>query len=37
LSRIDPQFGFDDWAALANPDLFILTLDDGLPKHWSRG
>jgi 2,3-bisphosphoglycerate-dependent phosphoglycerate mutase len=37
LSGIDEGFGFDDWAALANPDLFILTLDDGLPKHWARG
>jgi 2,3-bisphosphoglycerate-dependent phosphoglycerate mutase len=37
LSRIDPQFGFDDWAALANPDLFSLMLENGEPKHWGRG
>jgi 2,3-bisphosphoglycerate-dependent phosphoglycerate mutase len=36
LSGIDPHFGFDDWAALANPDLFILTMDGPLLKHWSR-
>lgn len=28
LKSIDPRFGFDDWAALSSPDLYIVR-DDG--------
>lgn len=36
LSGIDPQFGFDDWAAMTNPDGFILTIKGSVPVRWSR-
>ncbi|HEY3368455.1 MAG TPA: hypothetical protein VGK74_25655 [Symbiobacteriaceae bacterium] len=28
LKRYDDRFGFDEWAALTNPDVYRITLSD---------
>ena len=28
LKRFDDRFGFDEWAALTNPDVYRITLSD---------
>lgn len=37
LNSIDPSFGYDDWAAMKNPDTFRVIVHDGRhtwDKHW---
>jgi 2,3-bisphosphoglycerate-dependent phosphoglycerate mutase len=36
LRAADPDFGFEDWRALRNPDLFQLTLESGRPAAFAR-
>ena len=36
LAGIDGRFGFEDWAQMTNPDLFVLTLENGKPTGWVR-
>lgn len=36
LGTMDPDFGFEGWRSLKNPDLFELTLDAGRPVGFRR-
>jgi 2,3-bisphosphoglycerate-dependent phosphoglycerate mutase len=36
LAGIDGRFGFEDWAQMANPDVFLLTLEHSWPAGWAR-
>lgn len=36
LSATDPTFGFDQWRALRNPDLFELSFSGGSLQSWKR-
>jgi 2,3-bisphosphoglycerate-dependent phosphoglycerate mutase len=36
LRAASPTFGFDDWRALRNPDLFEVTVQDGWPRAFTR-
>jgi 2,3-bisphosphoglycerate-dependent phosphoglycerate mutase len=36
LRSADPTFGFDDWRALRNPDLFDVTMLGGRPMAFAR-
>jgi 2,3-bisphosphoglycerate-dependent phosphoglycerate mutase len=36
LRAADPGFGFDGWRDLRNPDLFELSLAEGLPVAFAR-
>ena len=36
LAGIAGRFGFEDWAQMANPDVFILTLKNAKPTRWVR-
>jgi 2,3-bisphosphoglycerate-dependent phosphoglycerate mutase len=36
LRAADPAFGFDDWRALRNPDLFEITIAEGRPIAFAR-
>ena len=36
LNSIDPDFGFDQWRTMRNPDVFELKLQDGLPIDYRR-
>jgi 2,3-bisphosphoglycerate-dependent phosphoglycerate mutase len=36
LRSMDPAFGFEDWRALRNPDLFGVELADGRPVRFAR-
>ena len=36
LNGIDPAFGFESWRAMKTPDLFILTLKNGMPDRYRQ-
>jgi 2,3-bisphosphoglycerate-dependent phosphoglycerate mutase len=36
LNSLDPAVGFDFWSRLSNPDAFVLHIDDGRPRGFSR-
>ena len=36
LRSIDATFGYDEWSRLSNPDVFVLHVDDGAPRGFSR-
>ena len=36
LRAADPSFGFEDWRALRNPDLFEITIAAGRPVAFAR-
>jgi 2,3-bisphosphoglycerate-dependent phosphoglycerate mutase len=36
LRSMNPAFGFDDWRALDNPDLFEVTMEGGVPAAFRR-
>ena len=36
LAGMDARFGDEDWAQMANPDVFTLTLENGKPAGWVR-
>ncbi len=36
LNSIDGSFGFDDWASLQNPDLFLIPYGDDGPRSFER-
>ena len=36
LAGIEGKFEFKDWAQMANPDVFILTLKNAKPTKWVR-
>ncbi len=36
LHTIDPDFGFEQWRTMLNPDVFEVKLQDGLPKDYRR-
>ncbi len=36
LTTIDPDFGFDQWRTMRNPDVFEVKLQGGLPKDYRR-
>jgi len=36
LNSIDPDFGFDQWRKMLNPDVFEVKLQDGLPIDYRR-
>lgn len=36
LNGIDPAFGFESWRAMKNPNLYILTLKNGMPDRYRQ-
>lgn len=36
LHRLDPAFGFEDWHAMANSDLFKITFENNQPQSFGR-
>jgi 2,3-bisphosphoglycerate-dependent phosphoglycerate mutase len=36
LRSIDPTVGFDVWSRLSNPDVFVLDVENGRPREFSR-
>lgn len=36
LNSIDPAFGFEEWAALSNPDLFLIPYGEDGPESFER-
>jgi 2,3-bisphosphoglycerate-dependent phosphoglycerate mutase len=36
LSQIDPSFGYAEWRALRNPDVFVVHFRDDLPLRFER-
>jgi 2,3-bisphosphoglycerate-dependent phosphoglycerate mutase len=36
LRSMDPEFGFEEWRSLRNPDLFEIEMDAGRPVNFAR-
>ncbi len=36
LNSLDASFGFEEWATLRNPDLFLISYGDGGPESFER-
>jgi 2,3-bisphosphoglycerate-dependent phosphoglycerate mutase len=37
LNGINPAFGFEDWKAMRNPDVYVIRIENGLPVSYLRG